>query len=1240
MGQSNSRPNPPSPPPQAPEEAPKEPTQDSPESTSADVVPEAATEDGVPASRSRRSSMRKSLLNFVKPSSIRSRVTSIASAPGDARRSWRNARRWSKAPVDPRPPPPAVDSTPSSSSGPSAEPSCNVKGKQPEREPPIEDEEEFHEAVEALEEPPMALPEVVLSEPTSPASSSWVNVQDRDQSPEFASVTPPEPEPQPYAPNHATTSTPPPEFSESDPQPSAQPPTAPRPAAAPLPHRQFPPPGTLVVVQGIVHTTDVSRTPSPAAPTAAPTATPTPGPAPSQPPSTANSRPASHLDVERDQAPSRARNRLSALLRPRSASSRRSSALINDASPTPTPPPEPELPTSESSTSSSSAESAPTDVTIPLISDSAEASSSQPQPTELPSSEPQQQQQQSQPQTENRAPAISSSSIDVLGTLLSVAAAATAASLLTGSSEPILSSGLAPPSGAGSTPSSASTTSLPNPHRGHPQAPDITANGRAERMRQAWSTIRERLGLRPSPPVPTPTNNNNASGTDDTPLMEINTDGNATPADNLNANGLGQGPTDTRELMLAEMARAFNIGLGLNGLGGMTPPAGAASQGSATPGAEGDSEAVGAGVERPPAEGDAPETQGRGEGHGQTQQPSTSPTLPPEGSFERFLVDLQTDLRVALTQVEDVPGQQPVQEPQEEHVSAQLSSMQAQPSTVGSANEEVAAPAASSSPSFGTVPPPASTSERNDRHDHGVDTRRRDGDDASVSSMPYLEEITDSDSESEFDEAEEYDDADDFHSAPNGSIPHLGGAAQHDHRPHAHTHTHTHAHTHTHTHAHTQTHPAPAAHGLGATAGTTNHIDAAGRINWWRLYRFPPILSTRVELPPGRRQGSGVGTPAPAAAAGSTVAESGPNPESAVAPTPSVNLEGSSEPAAVIADPLATTPSTSSTQSSLSPDVPSISPHSTPSSSASPSTSSPSTSPFSNTNNTTPSSSNTNSMPTLTSPPPFTLDAVVPVIVVGLQSVNSEWPPDVPPTQGTDEGIDFFGQPPASGSDAGVDPIDGEEMDESDPWGVGDAQAMGMGAGAEGAGRANGRPRGWQSRAANAIRNLRPGGRRNAEAGAGGLHNPTQMPSLAAPGSRTFLIYVIGGYYPPDHNIVTGGPTLDSFDALIELADLLGHVKPPTVSKDEIEKSGLETIKASQVAQYEKDGKISSNCTDRCLICLDDYDPEDNVRVMTCRHAFHKNCVDEWLQRGRNNCPACRTTGVSTDTPTPSVPTS
>ena len=45
----------------------------------------------------------------------------------------------------------------------------------------------------------------------------------------------------------------------------------------------------------------------------------------------------------------------------------------------------------------------------------------------------------------------------------------------------------------------------------------------------------------------------------------------------------------------------------------------------------------------------------------------------------------------------------------------------------------------------------------------------------------------------------------------------------------------------------------------------------------------------------------------------------------------------------------------------------------------------------------------------------------------------------------------------------------------------------------------------------------------------------------------------------------------------------------------------------------------------QCLICLEDYQTDDDLRLMSCKHAYHKECVDRWLQVGRNNCPACRT---------------
>jgi Ring finger domain len=123
---------------------------------------------------------------------------------------------------------------------------------------------------------------------------------------------------------------------------------------------------------------------------------------------------------------------------------------------------------------------------------------------------------------------------------------------------------------------------------------------------------------------------------------------------------------------------------------------------------------------------------------------------------------------------------------------------------------------------------------------------------------------------------------------------------------------------------------------------------------------------------------------------------------------------------------------------------------------------------------------------------------------------------------------------------------------------------------------------------------------------------------------------------------VVGTDPLDSFE---ELAELLGHVKPQTATREDIDNSGLEVLRPNMLAEYEKIGRIAPMCVDRvrsffcpfffadvqfnvdgmqCLICLEDYNAEEDLRLLTCRHVFHRECVDRWLETGRNNCPACR----------------
>lgn len=102
-------------------------------------------------------------------------------------------------------------------------------------------------------------------------------------------------------------------------------------------------------------------------------------------------------------------------------------------------------------------------------------------------------------------------------------------------------------------------------------------------------------------------------------------------------------PIDTRELMLAKMARAFNIGLGLNGVKDLTPAFNTASGHT-------DRDAAGSANNSEESHTFAEESQTR------TTSDGSNVTLPFEGSFDRFLVDLQVDLRLALTRPDDDGG--------------------------------------------------------------------------------------------------------------------------------------------------------------------------------------------------------------------------------------------------------------------------------------------------------------------------------------------------------------------------------------------------------------------------------------------------------------------------------------------------------------------------------------------------------------------------------------------------------
>lgn len=52
---------------------------------------------------------------------------------------------------------------------------------------------------------------------------------------------------------------------------------------------------------------------------------------------------------------------------------------------------------------------------------------------------------------------------------------------------------------------------------------------------------------------------------------------------------------------------------------------------------------------------------------------------------------------------------------------------------------------------------------------------------------------------------------------------------------------------------------------------------------------------------------------------------------------------------------------------------------------------------------------------------------------------------------------------------------------------------------------------------------------------------------------------------------------------------------------------------------------LTTGCRDPCAICLEDQRPGQSLRQLPCRHCFHTDCIDPWLQ-DKAVCPVCKTT--------------
>ncbi|CAO3575134.1 unnamed protein product [Mortierella alpina] len=107
----------------------------------------------------------------------------------------------------------------------------------------------------------------------------------------------------------------------------------------------------------------------------------------------------------------------------------------------------------------------------------------------------------------------------------------------------------------------------------------------------------------------------------------------------------------------------------------------------------------------------------------------------------------------------------------------------------------------------------------------------------------------------------------------------------------------------------------------------------------------------------------------------------------------------------------------------------------------------------------------------------------------------------------------------------------------------------------------------------------------------------------------------------------------DSYEGLLRLSERIGLAKPKGVAEQTLRAMDrhisswgrMKRVKATTTLRSSTTPASSAEeCLDEnCTICLQTYDILDLLRTLPCRHGFHVECIDTWLQTSAQ-CPICR----------------
>lgn len=98
------------------------------------------------------------------------------------------------------------------------------------------------------------------------------------------------------------------------------------------------------------------------------------------------------------------------------------------------------------------------------------------------------------------------------------------------------------------------------------------------------------------------------------------------------------------------------------------------------------------------------------------------------------------------------------------------------------------------------------------------------------------------------------------------------------------------------------------------------------------------------------------------------------------------------------------------------------------------------------------------------------------------------------------------------------------------------------------------------------------------------------------------------------------GPELNMFNTLI---NYINNLQPLVPIDQDYDDDVIVTLEQSEIDKLDKH-TVTEKPEDRCTICLQDIDINDEMTTLTCKHYYHHDCIVKYLKEFDYKCPICR----------------